>query len=335
MQAVAVTGPGRLEVGQRPEPHDDPGRALVAIERVGLCGTDVGILSGKIPVSYPRILGHEVVGRVVRSDGSAEYADGQRVLVDPSLSCGRCRECRADRANLCRAGGLMGRDVDGGFTELVSVDENRLLPVPDDCSDAAASCLQVLGTCVHAQSRVPCSPGQTAVVVGLGVSGFLMLQLLVARGLRVVGITRTPWKRELGLHFGAVEVAVPQAAEDVVADVTGGTGAELVVEAVGTPSTVAQSIRHAAPGGMVMLFGTTSGAAAEELPMYDLYYKELTLWNPRAALYRDYAAGIDLAARGLVDLDPLCTHSFPLTAAEDAFAALTTDSNALKVAMYP
>lgn len=260
-------------------------------------------------------------------------AVGTRVLVNPSIACGTCRECRADRANLCSLGALMGRDVDGGFTELVAVDEDRLLPIPDSYPSAAAASLQVLGTCVHAQRSVEVFPGMTAVVVGLGVSGFLMLQLLVARGLRVVGVTRAEWKRELAVSFGAVHVASPDDAVSAVRDLTGGAGADVVVEAVGTVGTLSQAIELAGLGGEIVLFGTIGGGTDGRVPFYELYRKELTIRNPRAALHRDYERGIELATSGALDLEPLLTHSFPLDRAVEAFSTLATDSRALKVSL--
>ena len=332
MKAAITTNPGTVEVLDVPTPYIEGG-ALVALERMGLCGTDVKVLQGTVPVERPRILGHELIGRVVDSGPRDLVPLGSRVMVNPSLACGHCVQCRRGQAHLCPNGALLGRDVDGGFAELIAIDERQLHVVPDGLSSEAAASLQVLGTCVHAQHSFEVFPGSVAVVVGLGVSGFLMLQLLRARGVeRVVGVTRAPWKQELARDLGAVAVATPDEAEAVVADVTDGHGADVVVEAVGTTPTLAQAISLAGIGATVCLFGTITATSAEALPFYQLYYKELTLRNPRAASPSDYDEAIKLAAAGTVQLRPLWTHGFALDEVAKAFDALN-DPTALKVTL--
>lgn len=333
MLAVVVTGAGSLALAERATPDPRPGSCVVAIERAGLCGTDVSILRGKIPVTYPRVLGHELVGHVAAAGSDVSIEVGTRVLVNPSLACGVCRLCRGDRANLCRAGALIGRDADGGFARSVVVPEHQLLPIPEAYPSTSAASLQVLGTCVHAQRTVDVFPGQTAVVIGLGVSGLLMLQLLRLRGLQVVGVTRAAWKRELAMELGATAVAAPDDAVGRVQEVTDGAGADVVVEAVGTVPTLRQAVEVAAPGGHLVVFGTIGPDAQGSPPFYELYYKELTLHHPRAALHRDYQRAVDLATTGLIDLAPLHTHSFPLERAVEAFATVQDDARALKVSL--
>lgn len=330
MRAALSPSTGELVVEDVPDP--DPGdRALVAVHLTGLCGTDVKILSGEIPVDRPRILGHEVIGEVVRAGQRGLVPEGTRVLVNPTSWCGHCRLCLTDRTHLCPNGALMGRDVDGGFAEFVAVDELQLHPVPADLDDRATSVLQVLGTCVHAQTLTDVFPGQSAAVIGLGVAGLLHVQLLRERGVqRIVGITRSGWKRELALTFGATEVAHPDEARDAVDVVTDGQGVDLVVEAAGAPRSWSQAIELATVGGTLVVFGITS-SVDPQLPTYQLYFKELRCLNARAARARDYARGVDLAASGRLDLEPFWSESYSLGQAQDAFDALSGD--VLKVTM--
>lgn len=180
MRAVRVTQPTALEVTDV-EPPSSTEDVVVRSRTVGICGTDVKVLSGKVPVHYPRILGHEMIGEVVSAPVGAGVTPGDRVLIDPASSCGVCHLCRRGRGHLCVNAGLMGREIDGVFAELVAVPVRQVLPVPDSISDTAAGLLQVLGTCVHAQQAVEVFPGQMAAVVGLGVAGQLMVQLLRER----------------------------------------------------------------------------------------------------------------------------------------------------------
>lgn len=328
MRAVALTGLNQVAVIDVPDPSGDS-TVLVRVDGSGLCGTDIKILHGDIPVQLPRVLGHEVVGRVQRAAGT--IAEGTRVLVDPYASCGECRLCRAEMDHLCTNGALMGRDVDGGLTEILAVPETRLHPIPDSIDDRSARLLQVLGTCVHAQERISTSPDTTAVVIGLGVSGLLNLQLLRDRGAeRVIGVTRSVEKRELARSMGAIAAVHPDEAAATVADLTGGLGAEVVVESAGTASTLGHAIELAAPGGDILLFGVTT--RAPDLPLYQIYYKELRLIGARAARGPDYAKGIELTAAKRLDLAPLWTAGFAIDEAQEALARLARD-DALKVTL--
>src|SRR5256885_11413551 len=230
-----------------PPPAVD-GHALVRVAQAGLCGTDVKIASGQIPVRTPRVLGHEMTGSVVEPGPRGVVPAGTRVLVNPAVFCGYCDLCRRDRPQLCRHGALLGRDVDGCFPELVAVDEACLPPLPDGLPAADAGLLQVLSTCVHAQSGLPAA--ESAVVVGLGVSGLLHLQLLRERGVgTLIGVTQSAAKRELALRLGAGVVAAPGEADDAVAEATGGRGPGVAGGGAGAQETPAPAMHPVGAGG--------------------------------------------------------------------------------------
>ena len=309
-------------------------RALVRLERAGICGTDLKIVDGTPVVDYPRVLGHELVGTVAAAGSGGKIPAGARVLVNPGIHCGSCHLCLKDLAHLCHRGGLLGRDFDGVFAETLAIDEHFLHVVPDLVAADDGGLLQVLGTVVHAQQTVAVSTETVAVVIGLGVSGLLHLQLLGERGAgRVIGVTRSRWKLELAGSLGAYAVAPPDEAAEVVAEVSEGRGADLVIESVGTEATVAQAIELAGSGGDVIVYGTVTGAG-KSIPYYQLYFKELTLHNPRAARPGDYDTAIGLAAEGQIQLGPLVTTRYPLEEAAAAFAAARS-GNHLKVLLTP
>jgi threonine dehydrogenase-like Zn-dependent dehydrogenase len=319
MLAAVFYGPGAMVMRDLATPRA-AGLALVRVAQVGLCGTDRKIAAGDIPVTVPRILGHEMTGWVeVPGPGGAVPA-GTPVVVNPAVFCGLCRECRRDLPQLCARGGLLGRDVDGCFAEYVAVPEPLLHPLPASVGPGEAALLQVLSTCVHAQSGVPAAPADSAVVIGLGVAGLLHVQLLRARGVRaIVGVTRAAWKRDLALACGASAVVAPDGAAAAVAEVSGGHGADLAIESAGTAATLAQAIRLAGPGATVILFGAVR--TADGLPAYEGYLKELTIRCPRASRPRDFDAAIRLCAERRLELGPLITGRFPLRKAAQALAA--------------
>lgn len=321
---------GQLEVAEVPEPGDRS-RVLVRPSIVGICGTDVKILGGKIPVTFPRILGHEMVGEVVGTPPDSGLVVGDRVLADPAISCQECEMCRVGRTNICLRGGLLGRDQDGVFADLLTLDEAKLVRIPGSVTDDAAGLVQVLGTCVHAIGFLEVKPGRVAAVVGLGVGGQLIAQLLTLAGMRVVGVTRSGWKRRLAEESGVIATAPPDRAGEVLDEITSGAGPEIVVEAVGKEETLSKVISLAATGGQVLVFGTLTGAG-EGLPYYQLYHKELTVFNPRAAVIGDYIEAVRLAGSGELRLEPLVTDRFSLDDAKDAFARVG-EPDSLKVLM--
>jgi 2-desacetyl-2-hydroxyethyl bacteriochlorophyllide A dehydrogenase len=330
VRVVVLKEPESLHIEERTEPSADGEDVVVRIRAIGICGTDLSIFSGKVPVDYPLVLGHEMVGTL--EDPVPGLDSGTRVVVDPNVFCGTCYQCLKGQENVCSKAQLMGRDRDGAFGDFLAVPARNVFPIPDEIDDQAAPLLQVLTTCVHAQRQTQVFPQDSVVVLGLGVSGLLHVQLAKARGAHpVIGITRSGSKRSLAARLGADLVFDPSdpALKEQVAEATQGRGPDLVVECVGKTQTLAQAIDLVRVGGRIIVFGTITEDAGE-LPFYQLYYKELSLANPRAAKPEDFPTSIRLVAAGTVALDPLITHTFPLKSAEEAIAT-SSESGSLKV----
>jgi 2-desacetyl-2-hydroxyethyl bacteriochlorophyllide A dehydrogenase len=330
MHTIVLEAPESLRLEERPEPTAGGEDVVVRIRATGICGTDVSIFSGKVPVDYPLVLGHEMVGTL--EDPTPELAPGTRVVVDHNVFCGTCYQCLKGQENVCARAELMGRDRDGALSDLLAVPAHNIYPIPEEIDDRNAPLLQVLTTCLHAQRQTQLFPQDSVVVLGLGVSGLLHLQLARARGAHpIIGITRSESKRSLAARLGADLVIDPSdpALKEQVAEATQGQGPDLVVECVGKTETLAQAIDLVRVGGRIIVFGTITEDAGE-LPFYQLYYKELSLANPRAAKPEDFPASIGLVASGSVELDPLITHTFSLESAEEAIVT-SSGSSSLKV----
>lgn len=323
-----LTEPRRIDVVDGPDPDTGADEIRIRVAFAGLCGTDLSIFAGKIPVEYPRVLGHEMVGTAVA--GGAMPA-GTHVVVDPSIACGTCYQCSRGQTNLCVAGALLGRDRDGVLAEAISVPARNVYAVPDEVGDDVGPLIQVLTTCVHAHRQTEVFPGDVVVVLGLGVTGLIHVQLARSRGAaRVVGVSRSAQKLDLARELGA----------DVVLDATGdigagvarasdGRGADVVIECAGTVATFGQAIELARIGGRIMAYGTMTETEGR-LRFYDLYHKELQISNPRAAKPEDFPVAISIAAAGSVRLDQLVTHRFSLADVGRAFEMAST-GDALKV----
>ena len=327
MKAMVLRAPRELAADNVAIPKLSAGQVLVRVTHSGVCGTDLKIFNGAIPVRYPLIMGHEATGEVVDAGGQPGIRAGDRVIMDPELFCGVCFHCRVGQTHLCPSGQLLGRDANGGFAEYVAVPASHVFPLPDSIDSRTAPLIQVLTTCMHAQRLVNIFPGESVVVMGLGVTGQLHVQLAKARGAHpVIGITRSASKRELAESLGA-DLTIPggPGAIEKVREATEGRGADLIVETTGVVPSLSDAITMARVGGRLLLFGIIT-AKEGALPFYDLYFKELALINARVAKPEDYPNSIDLVQRGIVRLEPLVSNVMQLGELNEAIGMLGSDN---------
>ena len=327
MKAMVLRAPRELAADNVAIPKLSAGQVLVRVTHSGVCGTDLKIFNGAIPVRYPLIMGHEATGEVVDAGGQPGIRAGDRVIMDPELFCGVCFQCRVGQTHLCPNGQLLGRDANGGFAEYVAVPASHVFPLPDSIDSRTAPLIQVLTTCMHAQRLVNIFPGESVVVMGLGVTGQLHVQLAKARGAHpVIGITRSASKRELAESLGA-DLTIPggPGAIEKVREATEGRGADLIVETTGVVPSLSDAITMARVGGRLLLFGIIT-AKEGALPFYDLYFKELALINARVAKPEDYPNSIDLVQRGIVRLEPLMSNVMQLGELNEAIGMLGSDN---------
>jgi len=326
MKAMVLSAPNELAFGEVARPAIGEGQVLVRVTYSGICGTDYKIYSGAIPVRYPRIMGHEIIGEVVEAGANAAVRPGDRAIIDPELYCGACFHCRIGQTHLCPKGMLLGRDTNGGFAEYVTAPASHVFPLPQSIDNQTAPLIQVLTTCLHAQRQINIFPGETVAVLGLGVTGQLHVQLAKARGATVIGITRSAERRQLALRLGA-DLAFPADEEAIrkVREATEGRGVDVVIECTGMLPVLADGIHMARSGGRLLLFGIITTKQGE-LPFYHLYFKELALINARVAKSEDYPNSIALVQRGTVRLEPLVSHVMPLGELKAAIGMLGSDN---------
>ncbi|HEY5618336.1 MAG TPA: alcohol dehydrogenase catalytic domain-containing protein [Vicinamibacterales bacterium] len=324
MKAMVLTAPGELVQEEVARPAPAASDVLVRVTHSGICGTDYKIFNGSIPVRYPRIMGHEMAGEVVDA-GNAPFRVGDKVIVDPELYCGACFHCRIGQTHLCPNGLLLGRDANGGFAEYLAAPATHVFKLPDGIDRRAAPMIQVLTTCLHAQRQIDIFPGEYVVVLGLGVTGQLHVQLAKARGATVIGVTRSADKRALAETLGA-DTTSPSGADAVekVREATEGRGPDVVIETTGVVQQLAAAVNMTRSGGRILMFGIIT-AKEGALPFYDLYYKELSLINARVAKSEDYPGAIGLVQRGQVRLEPLISDVMPLADLKAAIGMLGSD----------
>ncbi len=251
MKALVYTDTLNVEYRDEPNPVPGPGEALVQIEAVGICGSDMHAYHGRderrVP---PLILGHEASGRVL----SGQYA-GQRVVLNPLMTCGRCGACRSGRTNLCSERELVGMRVPGAFAEQIAVPERNLLPIPPAMDAVVASLTEPTATAWHALAMVErilfgALAQARVLILGGGSIGVLTALLLRQRGCRQIVLADTnPLRRQTAAALQCAEVYDPSAtAPDAQAF-------EVVVDAVGSGATRAAATRCVKPGGVISHIG--------------------------------------------------------------------------------
>ncbi len=335
MTAVVLHAPNTLRLERREAPAVPKGWVRVGVEAAGICGTDVAIYTGDYPARLPVVLGHEFAGRVLEvGDGAERLHVGDTVAVEGGWACGECAECRMGRRARCLARRLLGRTVDGCFTEQLVVPADIVYPVGPTVSAHAAQAMTTLATALHAADRAGDLAGARVAIVGCGHAGLLLLQVARLRG--AAGVT-VVGRRESRLAFarrlGADEVVTLDEFSEWV------RGAErqehdVSFEASGTARGLAEAMEMTRARGHVVAYGIITGMLGE-VPGRHLYTRELAIIGSKGA-DGTYQEAIRLLTDGKVETEMLVTHTLPLRDAERGFELMLDRSgSALRVVLEP
>jgi alcohol dehydrogenase len=342
MKALVYDGPGQRAWREVPDPViTQPTDAIVRVDAVTICGTDLHILKGDVPTVTPgRILGHEAVGTIEHvGTGVTTVRPGDRVLVSCITACGRCRYCRVGSFGQCLGGGgwILGHRIDGTQAEYVRVPfADTTYVVPEGVSDEHVLMLaDILPTSyevgvLNGQVR----PGDTVAVVGAGPIGLAAITTAsLLSPSHIVAIDLAAARLEAAKQFGAdVVVGTGEDPVTMIAELTEGLGADVVVEAVGVPETFELSTKLVRPGGHVANIGVHGKPAT--LHLEDLWIRNVTITTGLVDTYSTPKL-LDMLVAGQLDLGHMVTHRFGLEdfmQAYDVFAD-SARTGALKVVL--
>lgn len=323
MKTAALAAPRRFSMVARPLPVAGPGEVLIRTAATAVCHTDLGIYTGEHPgVKYPVVLGHESTGTIETiGDGITGFQPGQPVIINPIISCGHCDSCRRNAQQLCRNAGLFGREVDGSLSEFVCLPVRYVHALPPTMPLADATLIETLATVRHAQQRLNIIKGESVVVLGMGTTGLLHARLAVLTGANpVIVVSRTQWKLDMAMKQGAHH-ALDTGAEKSVAEVlrlTGGNGADIVIDTVGGDATLQAGIDMLRPGGRFSPYAV-SHACCPTFTTFPLYYKEISIIGSRALSPSDMEPSIALVASGSIDVAGFVSATYPLSRTAEAF----------------
>jgi L-iditol 2-dehydrogenase len=342
MKAVVLDAPYSFLLEERALPTLEPGWALVRVRAAGICGSDVHFYTGELPPVPGSVRGHEIAG-VVADPGDTGLARGLAVVVHPLLGCGECPACQRGERQLCGNLLAIGGQYAGGFAEYVAVPARNLYPFdPTLLTFKQAAMADGVAVSVHAMSAVELQAGESAVILGDGTIGLLLLQTALARGADpVIMVGKHETNLQVARQLGA-SLALDGTSQDALSAVQEMVGqVDAVFEAVGGLApplgTGAKMLRK---GGRIAVLGLT-GAAQVEIPWLDVVLGELTIVGVMGYGLADgqdeMQQALDLMQSGQIVLEPIITHCFSLPEVRRGFEAMLhrTASRCIKVVLLP
>ncbi len=324
MRVVRLYGPHDLRLIDEPMPEPQTGAALVRVEAVTVCRSDIHwYVNGRIGDTVsdkPLVLGHEFAGRVVAAPGGQNRVrEGDLVAIEPAISCGRCRYCEQGRPNLCENLLFAGTPPqDGGLQEYVAYRPEFLFPLPPRLTAEEGAMLEPLGIALYSWDMGAVRVGETVAVVGCGPIGLLIVQLArLAGAAHILAVEPLRYRRERAAQLGAIPLDPSEDLERAAAEYTRGYGVDVAFEAAGTLEAPEEGARMLARGGTLVLTGIP---AEDQLQIQHhlVRRKEINIRLVRR-MKLTYPRAITLVERGMIDVASLITHRCDLDETDAAF----------------
>ena len=317
MRALTYTAPRQVVIQDRPRPVPGPGESEISIAVAGICGSDVsGFLGHSARRNPPLVLGHELVGR---------RPDGQRVVVNPLLSCGHCSACLSGAQNLCSSWKLLGMDQTAGcYAEYVAIANSQIYPIPDTLPDQRGALVEPLANIVHLFRMASPAPFFRMGIVGGGTMGALALLTALRLGVREILVQDVSEPRLAVVRAMGATLAVNSATEDGRSEARrfAADGLDLVLDASGSEAARQSAFDLCRPGGLIVLLGM--GKQKSEIDFVTSIRKEHRAVMSFAYTPVDFERSLSLLTSGQVDLTPW-TVELPLEEGQKAFDIMTTN----------
>ncbi|MEO6838164.1 MAG: zinc-binding alcohol dehydrogenase family protein [Ginsengibacter sp.] len=321
MKTIIFDGPGKVRLTDIPEPKMKPDEVLLKIHLIGLCGTDLNIYKGNMPlVSFPRIPGHEISAEIIHK--GIEVPDsikiGNMVTVNPYTSCGKCSACRAGRFNTCRYNETMGVQRDGAMLQYVSVPYKKIFQ-NDILSREEFALVEPLSVGYHATNRGRIVIGETVLVLGCGMIGIGVALAALRKKATVIVLDIDDKKLELMKSFG-VHHTINNTTQDAIKtihEITNGEGVDVCIEAVGAAATYRLALEAAGFAGRIVFIGYAHDDISLNTSL--IVKKELDIMGSRNAL-NEFSDVINMLEEKKFDSKKLITSVYKMKNVGDAFA---------------
>lgn len=330
MRALVCTSPGELAYEEITPPVSSPGRSIISIKKVCVCGTDIHAFEGTQPFfEYPRILGHELSGVLVETDAPG-FSSGELVTVIPYFNCGKCIACRNGKPNCCTTIKVSGVHIDGGLTELLSVPSYALVH-GEGLSARDLAMVEPLAIGAHGVARANIQPGEFVLVVGAGPIGLCTMEFVRLAGGNVIAMDVNNFRLDFCQHTLNILHSINGTDSDVLDQLSGITGGDMptvVIDATGNQRAINNGINFLAHGGRYVLIGLQKGDLVFSHP--EFHKRESTLMSSRNATRKDFEYVISSIKNGSIDPSAFIDTSIPFAEAAYDFKKVLENKNMIK-----
>lgn len=335
MKALRIPEANVIELVDVEEPNIKQANDVkVKIKRVGICGSDMHIYHGTNPLAtYPRIVGHEVVGEVVEvGEDVKSVAAGDHVVIEPISYCGECYACKSGRPNVCKDVSVFGVHEDGGMREFAVLPEKQVHKVDSEIDWDEAVMAEPYTIGAQAIWRGNVQAGQTVFIQGAGPIGITVLKMAKLQGATVIISDLTDERLEFAKENGADYMINPSKVDtvDKINEITNDEGANVVIDAVGMPDTFELSVEVASPAGNVVTLGFNKTPSS--IALMPITKKELTITGSRLQT-NQFKKVIDLINTKKLTHDGLVTHRFSIDDAKEAFEFIENNPDKVRKAV--
>lgn len=322
MLQQVMTEPGKIEFREIPIPEIKDDEVLIKMTHIGICGSDIHVFHGEHPfTSYPVTQGHEVSGEIISvGKDVADFKPGQKVTIQPQVTCGKCHPCRHGKYNLCEELKVMGFQTTGMASQFFVTDAARVIALPENVSPVEGAMIEPLAVAVHAIRRAGDVSGLKIVVLGAGPIGNLVAQTAKGLGAAEVMITDISDFRLKKAAECGIDHCVNTKSENLgeaIAKAYGADKADVIYDCAGNNVTMGQAIQYARKGSMIILVAVFASMASIDLAVANDH--ELDINSSMMYRREDYVTAIDLVQSGKVKLQPLVSKSFPFKQFSDAY----------------
>lgn len=320
MKALICSCPGTFEFNDLPAPVLQPGHAIIKIKRIGICGTDLHAYQGTQPYfNYPRILGHELAGDLVDTDGSSGFVPGEALTFIPYFSCGKCIACRSGKPNCCATIQVCGVHLDGGMVDYLSVPEATLIKSEGLRYDELAL-VEPLAIGAHGIRRANVMKDEYVLVVGAGPIGLGTMEFARIAGAHVIAMDFNETRLEFCKKRLNITYTINPSAEDAIErleEITNGDMPPVVIDATGNRKAINNGLQYLAHGGRYVLIGLQGEAFSFSHP--EFHKREATLMSSRNATRQDFEYVIRTIKAGLISPLHYITHRVQFDAVKEHF----------------
>ena len=324
MKALCVQSPNNIVIEERPMPATiSSTEVLIKVKAGGICGSDVHIYHGSSPVaSYPRVIGHEIVGEIVQTGNEVKgFVAGDRVIIDPVISCGHCYQCRIGRRNVCGKLRVRSVHVDGGYQEYMVMPQENIYQLPENLSWEEAVMIEPFTIAEQVCSRAAITKDDIVFIMGAGPVGLSILKMVKLYGATCFISDVMDYKLDIAKQYGADMVinARTHDTKEEILKLTEGNGATVVIDAACTTKSFEQALGYVCAAGRVITLGF--GAAASAISQLSITAREIDVRGSRLHNNK-FPTVIEYFRSGKLSVKDMITHRFHFTDIHDALGVI-------------